>query len=70
MASARNGEGQSQYDIIIHIRQDTPVPIEGVYVKPGPWTGLDHGLDWTTCDIETRNPSCFFFMWNRVIVGQ
>ena len=33
-----------------------------VYVKPGPWTGLDHGLDWTgldwtgLCDIETRNP--------------
>ena len=28
-----------------------------VYVKPGPWTGLDHGLDWTglDCDIETRN---------------
>ena len=33
----------------------------GVYVKPGPWTELDcgldwTGLDWTTCDIETRNP--------------
>ena len=29
MASARDGEGQSQYDEIIHIRQGTPVPIEG-----------------------------------------
>ena len=28
-----------------------------LYVKPGPWTGLAmHGLDWATCDIETRNP--------------
>ena len=28
MASAGDGEGQSQYDEIIHIRQGTPVPIE------------------------------------------
>ena len=27
-ASARDGEGQSQYDEIIRIRQGTPVPIE------------------------------------------
>ena len=29
MASAQDGEGQSQYDKIIHIRQGTSVPIEG-----------------------------------------
>ena len=29
MALAQDGEGQSQYDKIIHIRQGTPVPIEG-----------------------------------------
>ena len=29
MALARDGEGQSQYDKVIHVRQDTPVPIEG-----------------------------------------
>ena len=28
-ALARDGEGQSQYDKIIHITQGTPVPIEG-----------------------------------------
>ena len=29
MALARDGGGQPQYDKIIHIRQGTPVPIEG-----------------------------------------
>ena len=29
MALARDGEGQSQYDKIIHTRQGIPVPIEG-----------------------------------------
>ena len=30
MASAQDGEGQSQYDKIIHIRQGTPVPVDGL----------------------------------------
>ena len=37
---------------LIMINGTLHIIVSSQSVKPGPWTGLD----WATCDIETRNP--------------